>query len=272
MLKAHMDAIENQLLATSKIPAHSGHPIHKGTPRETFIREFLESHLPATIAIGTGEIIDAESKPGESRNQYDIVLYRKNYPKLDFGGAVNGFLIESVIATIEVKSTLTKEDLKQAIKAAVAAKNLTPNFQEIFRAGYVPPKVQNFIIAYDGPASMGTVLHWLPGLQAELGIVPENLPKNVEERINTPSKSIDGIFVLNRGFIYFDNVPLGFATDEIRAAHDNLRWVIAETSQGNLLLFFLLLQKAAANLEGRWFNPVPYLRSFSVPNLEFGKA
>ena len=272
MLKAHMDAKENELVAISRIPANSGHPLHKGTPREAFIRQFLESHLPSTIAIGTGEIIDAQSKPNESRNQYDIILFRKNYPKLDFGGGINGFLIESAIATIEVKSTLTKEDLKQAIKAAAAAKNLQPNVTESFRTGYIPPKVLNYVIAYDGPTHIGTVLNWLPELQAILGIVPENLPKDSKKRINTPSKSIDGIFILNKGFIYYDNVPLGFATDEIRAAHDDLRWVVAETSQGNLLLFFLLLQNAAANIEGRWLNAVPYLSSFSVPKIEFGKA
>ncbi|WP_373509959.1 DUF6602 domain-containing protein [Thiocapsa sp.] len=267
-----MDAKENELVVISNIPANSGHPLHKGTPREAFIREFLESHLPSTISIGTGEIIDANSSPGEARNQYDIILYRKNYPKLDFGGGISGFLIESVIATIEVKSTLTKEDLKQAMKAASAAKSLVPNVTESFRAGYVPPKVLNYVIAYHGPASMSTVLNWIPELQASLGIVPEALPKDGNERINTPSKSIDGIFVLNKGFIYFDNVPLGFATDEIRAAHDDLRWVVAETPKGNLLLFFLLLQNAAANIEGRWLNAVPYLSNFSVPKLEFGRA
>ena len=63
MLLAHMSAVEEQLLATSKIPANSGHSLHKGTPREAFIREFLEAHLPSTLAIGTGEIIDSDSSP-----------------------------------------------------------------------------------------------------------------------------------------------------------------------------------------------------------------
>ena len=98
MLKSHMDAVESALVVISKIPDNSGHSLHKGTPREAFIREFLQSHLPENMAFGTGEIIDANSKPGQQRNQFDIVIYRKSYPKLDFGGGVNGFLIESVIA------------------------------------------------------------------------------------------------------------------------------------------------------------------------------
>jgi hypothetical protein len=53
MLKSHMDAIENKLLAESKIPDNSGHTIHKGTPREIFIRDFLKDHLSERVAIGT---------------------------------------------------------------------------------------------------------------------------------------------------------------------------------------------------------------------------
>lgn len=82
MLKTHMEAIEKSLITTSKIPASSGHSLHKGTPREAFIKEYLESHLPSNVAIGTGEIIDANSKPGDKRNQYDIVIYKRSYPKL----------------------------------------------------------------------------------------------------------------------------------------------------------------------------------------------
>ena len=107
MLKSHMDAKEDALIAISKIPANSGHSLHKGTPREAFIKKFLIDHLPSNVDIGTGEIIDAVSLPNQSCNQFDIVIYKRNYPKLDFGDGISGFLIESVIATIEVKSTLT---------------------------------------------------------------------------------------------------------------------------------------------------------------------
>ena len=64
MLKSHMDAIENHLVAISKIPANSGHTLHRGTPREAFIKEFLEKHLNANVAVGTGEIIDASNNVG----------------------------------------------------------------------------------------------------------------------------------------------------------------------------------------------------------------
>jgi len=144
MLKAHMDARENALVAISKIPANTGHSLHKGTPREAFIREFLTSHLPESVAIGSGEIIDASSVPRAKRNQFDIVIYKKNYPKLDFGGGIGGFLIESVVATVEVKSTITEQELEPAVLAARNAKSLVPNVTTSFSAGWTPPKVLNY--------------------------------------------------------------------------------------------------------------------------------
>ena len=49
-------------------------------------------------------MIDANSQPGQKRNQIDIVIYKRDYPKLDFGGGISGFLVESVVATIEAQA------------------------------------------------------------------------------------------------------------------------------------------------------------------------
>jgi len=266
-----MDAREAALLAISKVPASSGHSLHKGTPREAFIREFLQTHLPENVAIGTGEIIDAASPPGGRRNQFDIVIYKKNYPKLDFGGGISGFLIESVVATVEVKSTLTQADVEQAVGAARNAKALTPNLVSSFTTGYIPPKVLNYVVAYDGPAQMSTVHSWIGTAHAKLGVIVPNLPLQADARINTPSPSVDGVIVLGKGFVYFDNVPTGFATEAARAAaQPEMKWIIGDTVSGNLLLLFMMLQGATANIEGRWLNALPYLAKFHVPMISGG--
>ncbi|HFW2335059.1 TPA: DUF6602 domain-containing protein, partial [Salmonella enterica subsp. enterica serovar Virchow] len=161
MLKTHMNATENHLVSISQIPANAGHTLHRGTPREAFIKEFLSGHLSSNVAIGSGEIIDSNSQPRVQRNQYDIVIYKNNYPKLDFGGGVNGFLIESVIATIEVKSLLDQSAIDQSVKAAHNAKVLNPSINKSFSTGWVPPKIINYVVAYDGPAQMNTVYNWI---------------------------------------------------------------------------------------------------------------
>lgn len=151
MLKAHLDAVEESLLAISRVPANAGHTLHRGTPREAFIREFLVGHLSARLAVGTGEIIDAQSKPREARNQYDIIIYKANFPRIDLGGGVNAFLAEGVVATIEVKSLLTQSELDVAIQSASNAKKLTRNLVTSFTPGYVAPGILSYVIAYDGP-------------------------------------------------------------------------------------------------------------------------
>ncbi|MGB8644207.1 MAG: DUF6602 domain-containing protein [Anaerolineae bacterium] len=270
MLKSHMDAKENVLVAISRVPANAGHSLHKGTPREAFIREFLESHLSENVAIGTGEIIDASSLPNVQRNQFDIVIYKKSYPKLDFGGGISGFLVESVIATIEVKSTLTQAEFEPAVLAARASKALTPNVVTSFHTGFIPPKILNYVVAYAGPASMQTVLGWIHAIHAKLGIAIPQLPVDAKQRIKIPAPSIDGVFVLHKGFLYFDNLPFRIDTDRFRQGFPDMKWVFADEENGNLLLLFLFLLIATTNFEGRWLNPVPYLKNFSVSNLRLG--
>ncbi|HFZ7838444.1 TPA: DUF6602 domain-containing protein, partial [Salmonella enterica subsp. enterica serovar Virchow] len=191
MLKTHMNATENHLVSISQIPANAGHTLHRGTPREAFIKEFLSGHLSSNVAIGSGEIIDSNSQPRVQRNQYDIVIYKNNYPKLDFGGGVNGFLIESVIATIEVKSLLDQSAIDQSVKAAHNAKVLNPSINKSFSTGWVPPKIINYVVAYDGPAQMNTVYNWILNSH-QTNRIP--LPSwNQQTKYQTPGTALDGV-------------------------------------------------------------------------------
>ncbi len=268
MLKSHMEAVEKQLLATSQIPANSGHSLHKGTPREAFIKEYLERHLPSNVAIGTGEIIDASSKPGQPRNQYDIVIYRRSYPKLDFGGGISGFLVESVIATIEVKSTLTQSEFGKAAKAARKCKVLIPSSTHIFSVGNVLPAVLNFIVAYDGPASMTTVHGWIATEYEKHGIPKVQFPPNEDQRLATPAAALDAVFVLGKGFLYFDNAMIGFSNEQQRRENPGAAWISCDTPSGSLLLLFLRIQGATETSELRLLNAVPYLSTYVLHGIQ----
>ncbi|MDR1090170.1 MAG: hypothetical protein LBL79_03765 [Prevotella sp.] len=260
LLKSHMDAIENQLIATSQIPANAGHTLHRGTPRESFIKQYLEGHIGSNVAIGTGEIIDANSQPRDSRNQFDIVIYKKNYPKLDFGGGISGFLIESVIATIEVKSLLDQSAIDQSVRAANNVKQLTPHIIHSISIGWIPPKVMNFVIAYSGPAQMSTVHGWILNSHNTLNIP---LPSWTHQNKTTiPGTALDGVFVLNKGFVKLDNTPLNLNPNGVNGIH-----TIADCQNGSLLMFFLYLQTACDNLIGSWLNPIPYVANAPFANV-----
>lgn len=262
MLAAHMDAVEASLVQTSRIPANAGHTLHRGTPREAFIKQFLESHLSANVAIGTGELIDAASTPRAQRNQFDIVIYKKNYPKLDFGGGVSGFMIESVVATIEVKSSLDQAAIDQSVGAARNAKLLTPNVVRSFSSGWIPPKVLNFAVAYDGPAQLATAHGWILRAHTTQAIP---LPAWTQQtKGQTPGTALDGVFLLQRGFVKLDNSPLSLNSGP--SPQPGIH-VICESSSGNLLMLFLALQEACNHLEGAWLNPVPYVQAVRYPSV-----
>ncbi len=264
MLTAHLNNIEEKLSSDFKVSSIAGHSLNKGSPREHFIRDFLKNHLPNIAAIGTGEIIGCNSEPGDrSRNQFDIVIYKNNYPKIHLSEDINAYLIESVIATIEVKSTLDKEGLTQAIIASRNVKLLERNIVQTMSSGYIPPSVLNFIVAYQGPTTE-TVMKWIDEIYTAKGI-HENNAIEPEKRLEMPSASIDGIFILNRGFIQFDNSPADF-----RHAYSQKigNWVYCDTTNGNLTLLFVLLTQSMANMQGSWLNVFPYLKGFSVHDLK----
>jgi len=264
MLKAHINAVESQLLVTSQIPANTGHSLHKGTPREAFIKQFLDSHLSERVATGTGEIIDTNSKPGESRHQMDIVIYKRDYPKLDFGGNISGFLVESVVATIEVKSTLTEEEMGNAVRAAKAAKALTRKIVTSHHAGYQPPSVLNYVVAYAGPVNMSTVHGWLDPIHKSQGISSHSRSLDPNVQSTEVSPSVDGIFVLGRGFVLYDNSPIGFISDDDRAREPEGRWQVCSAERGSLLMLFQLLTMAVSGFSSSWIEPGAYLSDFRI--------
>jgi hypothetical protein len=261
MLKSHLDAVERHLLQISQIPANAGHTLHRGTPREAFIKTFLIGHLGARLAVGTGEIIDATSQPRQQRNQFDIVIYKSDYPRIDLGGGINAFLAESVVATIEVKSVLTEVELATAIRSASTAKRLTRNLVTTFIAGYVPPGILSYVIAYDGPAQIATVHRWIKSAEAAQNLNQARLPGTRDARVTVVSEGVEGVFVLGRGSIIFDNAPVSLINDAAIAAHPDVRYQILSQQEGNMLWLFLLLTQACSNSTAQWANLSAYLQN-----------
>lgn len=256
-----MDAVERHLLQIAQIPANAGHTLHRGTPREAFIKEFLIGHLGARLAVGTGEIIDATSRPRQQRNQFDIFIYKSDYPRVDLGGGINAFLAESVVATIEVKSVLTEAELATAIQSASRAKRLSRNLVTTFVTGYVPPGILSYIIAYDGPAQIATVHAWVKNAEAAQGLNQAQLPNTRQTRMSVLSESLEGVFVLGKGSVIFDNAPVSLVNDAAIAAHPDVRYQILSQQDGNLLWLFLLLTQAGSNSTAQWADLGSYLQN-----------
>ena len=84
-----------------------------GTYRESILRDFLRLCVPARLDIGTGFLINAA---GEVSTQADIVIYDSSaIPRVESSEHQRFFPVEGVCAVGEVKSRLSKTDLRVAL-------------------------------------------------------------------------------------------------------------------------------------------------------------
>src|SRR5579872_2683413 len=143
MLITHINRLEKHLLSTSQLPASADH----AAPRDILVNEFLQNHVSQKLAIGEGIIIDSDSKINGTYNQIDIVLYKPEFPKIRLPKNVDGFLAESVLATIEINSMLEEDDVLHSVKVARDVKALKRSLATAFTTGYHPPGILNFLVA-----------------------------------------------------------------------------------------------------------------------------
>ncbi len=237
MLASHLNAIEKVLLAQSQTAANAGHPNLRGGPREWFLRDFLEANLPSVYEIGQGEIIDENSPPNPPqhayRNQIDVVIYRRDFPKISYSKGDSAFLVEGVMATIECKTKIDKEGLKEACEVSIKNKSLT-RARYVHALGNPPANLFSYVVAYDGPANMQTVADWLPQIKNDLQASAENM--------------IDLIVYLGKGVVWLLNGYGQLPVQNIPQGHE---WAYIEQEENNLHLLFRHMMS--------WF---PY---FSVP-------
>lgn len=111
-------------IAEARSAASVTHQGVKGAILEILLTKLFKPLLPADFGVGTGQIIDAFGNTPSP--QIDIVIYNKAIlPPILIDGNVGFFPIESVLYTIEVKTTLTAREL---LSANASAKNINTKF------------------------------------------------------------------------------------------------------------------------------------------------
>ncbi|MFH0834658.1 MAG: DUF6602 domain-containing protein [Patescibacteria group bacterium] len=109
---------------SSLVKAFLKNPTEIGDAREALIKGVLSKILPSIYEVGSGEIIDCL---GKRSKQIDIVIFRKDFPTLKMPSGSRLFLVESVLAAIEVKSDLRGNNLKMALDNIYSVMDLSPN-------------------------------------------------------------------------------------------------------------------------------------------------
>ena len=223
LFRSHFERIQRRLEAEGKAAQSSHHGLNRGLIREAFIREFLSENISEFWGVGTGEIFHPEAQEEEIRNQIDVVIHNKRYPKLPISGGIDLFFIETVSSFIEIKSRLTRDAVKQAADAAKRIKSLASFEPQRFNpTGMIKnPRPYAFMFAYEGPAKVETVLRWMMAVSKEDDYGLEDLRNtNPEDRQFSNHLFIDGIFVLGKGFVLVDALP--FESQIARAIQQGL--------------------------------------------------
>jgi len=98
-----------------------------GSAREFIIKKVLKSILPPIVHVGSGKVIDAF---GNSSCQIDIIIYDSRFPLFEVEKGIGLYPLEGVIAILEVKSTITKQSLRDALENTMSFINLKPGFED----------------------------------------------------------------------------------------------------------------------------------------------
>lgn len=172
------------------------HSPSKGEEREEPVREFLRHNLPDVFGVAAGEVIDPL---GMHSPQLDLLVFDRirNFP-VHRGSAVI-LPAEALLASFEIKSTLTLVETERSLIAAAKLRSLHPFKRPLLGADRGrdprPDECRYFhaVFAYRSDLSEAG---WLRAEQTRL--------LETSKRLDIPASSIDRVYVAQRGLIHPD--------------------------------------------------------------------
>lgn len=157
----------------------STHNLTAGENREGIVADFLREYLPKAFSIDTGLIL---SKSGEFSHQADIVVVDHTYNAPLFPSSTKHlWLIEAVYALFEVKTSLSPNDIKDAVAKCRKFKTLPRDFATVPALPQIPDSL--FVLwAFDAPSpetAKKNILDSLEGIprseQPDFIVVPDSI-------------------------------------------------------------------------------------------------
>jgi len=166
----------------------------KGTVRESGVKEFLSKYLPGTVRVlGSSEVVATN---GENGAQSDILIVDPATPPLYAADDFQVVPAECVDAVVEVKSSLTSDELRKAWANIRSVKTLPktayreqdgpkPSFAVYGRSWPHWPTL-GYVFAFSSPNTLD-----------HIGAVFAELAREEPD----PALRVDGVFVLDRGSV-----------------------------------------------------------------------
>lgn len=130
VVRATLSASIETAIQQAKAFGDVGHPGLRGRFREILVDRLLRPWLPPYCGIGTGSVIDSDDRTRQL-SEDDLVVYdREILPQLLVSERDGLFPVESVLERIEVKSRVSREELRRALSSA----------QELHELRMLPPQ------------------------------------------------------------------------------------------------------------------------------------
>lgn len=217
--RAIQTAAKKMMIDFEELTSQIKHKGERGTSREELLISYLKGYFPLKFSLGRGSIIDSS---GVQSKQQDCIIYDSfNSPILLDMETTQMIPIESVYATIEVKSSLNKGELIKCVNNIKSVRELTKN--PIYP---VNSNTAGFVFAFTSDTSIETLLG---------NLIDCN--KEIESK-----NQISIICILDKGLII--HVNKAGLKDFILLPNQNSTPVIIENSvEMNLMLFYLFLMQ-----------------------------
>lgn len=245
MLKEAFESISKKMtLDFSEVTSRINHNGEKGTARENVLQNYLRNYIPDKYNFSKGTIIDCNDN--QSR-QVDIIIHDKyTTPCLIDMDSTKVIPVESVYAVIEVKSTLTKEELRKSIENINSVKQLKKN--TIVGVSY---PTAGLVFAYDSDASLDSIYKNVVELSA--GIEPEN--------------RVSCVCVLNKGIIILADKH-GLNKVSLLPNVETV-YAMMKNEEDSLLLFYLILIQLLTQIQVYPPDMVKYAQSSKMLDTAF---
>ena len=224
MLLYNIESIARKLTADyESVSSHIEHMGVRGSTREDVLRNHIKSLLPQKYYVGNGIITDSN---GAQSKQQDFFIYDAfNSPTFLQTESTSIIPIESVFATIEVKSSLNKEILSQCVDNIKSVKSL--ELATLKNSPFIP-SVHNTIF---GAVFSYTSTTSLETLATNLSEFNKSIAH--EHQINI-------VCVLDKGLILHTSKAFGEESSILPSPQTTLA-IIENEKEKNLYLFYLLL-------------------------------
>lgn len=260
MLLAHLQTVEDTLTRRGRALTTVEECRH------AFVQAFAEPMFGGELRMRQGAVVDHAGQPDAAHPHFDLLLCQWDGPALALAGGGAAWLAETVVATVALCPTLNEAVMADAVRAAAAAKRLD---RSGLQGGPHAPPLRSYLVAFDGPADPQQAHTWLKLAYRRQGVDEADLPPTGAERMQVASPGLDGVFVLGRGFLNFDNVEVGLLTDAARADTFGMCWAVATHERGALVSLWLQLQQAITAMAGRRLDPRVCTAGFAVPVLRY---